>query len=94
MTKAIFNGKVIAESDTAESVEGNTYFPPESLARENFSETDHTTFCGWKGTANYYSVTVEGETAENVAWTYKNPKPEAAHIKEFVAFYPAVKIET
>lgn len=77
-----------------ESVEGNTYFPPDALIRSVFSETDHTTFCGWKGTASYYSVTVGGETAENVAWTYKDPKPEAANIKEFVAFYPMVKIET
>ena len=93
MVKAIFNGSVIADSDQVETVEGNVYFPSDAINRSVFKETDHTTFCSWKGTASYYSVTVDGEIAENVSWTYRNPKYEAANIKEFVAFYPIVKIE-
>ena len=93
MVKAIFNGSIIAESDQVETVEGKVYFPPGAINRSLFKETDHMTFCDWKGTASYYSVTVDGEIAENVSWTYRNPKPEAANIKEFVAFYPIVKIE-
>ena len=93
MVKAIFNGTIIAESDQVETVKGKVYFPPGAINRSVFKETDYTTFCDWKGTASYYSVTVDGEIAENVSWTYRNPKPEAANIKEFVAFYPIVKIE-
>ena len=93
MVKAIFNGSVIAESDQVEAVEGNVYFPSDAINRSVFKETDHTTFCSWKGTASYYSVTVDGEIAENVSWSYRDPKPQAANIKEFVAFYPRVKIK-
>ena len=93
MPRAIFNGTVIAESDTYEVVEGNIYFPPESMKKAHFRATDHTTFCGWKGTANYYSVEAGGENAENAAWTYRDPKPKAANIKDFVAFYPIVTVE-
>ncbi|MDA0656803.1 MAG: DUF427 domain-containing protein [Proteobacteria bacterium] len=94
MAKAIFNGSVIAESGAVEIVEGNTYFPPDAIDRSFFKDTEHTTFCGWKGTASYYSVTANGKTAENAAWTYKDPEPEAANIRDFVAFYPVVKIES
>jgi uncharacterized protein (DUF427 family) len=93
MPRAIFNGTVIAESDAFELVEGNVYFPPGALKRDHFAPTDHTTICGWKGTANYYSVKVGGETAENAAWTYHDPKPKAANIKDYVAFYPIVTVE-
>lgn len=93
MVKAIFNGSVIADSDQVETVEGNVYFPPDAINRSVFNETDHTTFCSWKGTASYYSVTVDGEIAENVSWSYRDPKPQASNIKEFVAFYPRVKIK-
>jgi len=93
MPRAIFNGTVIAESDNFEIVEGNVYFPPKSLKNDHFQPTDHTTVCGWKGTANYYSVEAGGESAENAAWTYRDPKPEAANIKDFVAFYPIVTVE-
>ena len=93
MPRAIFNGTVIAESDTCEVVEGNIYFPPESMKNGHFRPTDHTTFCGWKGTANYYSGEAGGESAENAAWTYRDPKPKAANIKDFVAFYPIVTVE-
>lgn len=93
MARAIFNGTVIAESDRFETVDGNVYFPSDTIRPEYFQPTEHSTVCGWKGTANYYTVTVDGKSAENAAWTYRTPKPAAAEIKEFVAFYPVVTVE-
>ena len=93
MARAVFNGTVVAESDIFEVVERNVYFPPNSLKRDCFRPSDHTTVCSWKGTANYYSVEADGERAENAAWTYHDPKPKAANIKDYVAFYPIVTVE-
>ena len=62
MAKAIWNGKVVAESDRIEVVEGNIYFPPEALKREYFADSNHTSICPWKGTAGYFSLTVDGKT--------------------------------
>ncbi len=90
--KAVFNGTVIAESDETVVVEGNHYFPPESVDTEFFSPTDKTTVCPWKGTASYYDVSVGGESAANAAWYYPEPKEKAAQIKDHVAFYPAVTV--
>lgn len=92
MPKAIFNGTVIAESPTTEVVEGNHYFPRSSVKQEFFSPTDHATVCPWKGTASYFTISVDGVTKENAAWTYLTPKDAAAHITEFVAFYPVVQV--
>ncbi len=91
--RATVNGIVIAESDDTVVVEGNHYFPPASIEREYFSPTAHATVCPWKGTASYFDVTVEGETLTNVAWTYPEPKPDAAHIRDHIAFYPRVTVE-
>jgi uncharacterized protein (DUF427 family) len=94
MPRALFNGVVVADAEETVIVEGNHYFPPESLKLEFFSETlAHTTTCPWKGLASYYDVEVEGERAEAVAWTYKEPSERAAMIKDHVAFYPKVRIE-
>lgn len=93
MPRAIFKGTVIAESEKFEVVDGNIYFPFESMKEGHFQSTDHTTVCGWKGTASYFSVVVDGETAENAAWIYRDPKPKAGNIKDFVAFYPIVTVE-
>ena len=93
MATATFNGRVIAQSDQTVIVEGNHYFPPDSLEWGAFSETDRTTGCPWKGTANYYDVTVDGTSASNAAWTYHDPKGAAAEIKDHVAFYPAVTVD-
>lgn len=94
MPRAVFNGTVIAESDATVVVEGNHYFPPQSLNLEHFEERHgyHTT-CPWKGLASYYDVVVDGEKAEAVAWTYRDLSRAAAEIKDHVAFYPKVKIE-
>jgi len=94
MPQAVFNGVVIAEADDTVVVEGNHYFPPASLKHEFFSETpSYSTTCPWKGLASYYDVEVEGERAESVAWTYKEPSEAASNIKDHVAFYPKVRIE-
>ncbi len=92
MAKAIWNGKVVAESDRFETVEGNIYFPPQALKREYFSETDHSSICPWKGTAGYFSLTVDGKTNPNAAWIYRDPKPAAANSKDHVAFWHGVEV--
>jgi len=93
MAKAIFNGEVIAESDKTVLVEGNHYFPPDSVKKEFFKPTSHHTICPWKGQASYYAVEVNGESKNNAAWYYPDPKNAASHIKDHVAFYPVVKVE-
>ena len=72
--KAIWNGVVIAESDKCESVEGNWYFPPGSIKKEYFLDSDHTSVCGWKGTCNYHHINVDGKRNENACWVYRQPK--------------------
>ncbi|HZR81098.1 MAG TPA: DUF427 domain-containing protein [Candidatus Binatia bacterium] len=94
MPKATWRGKVIAQSERFETVEGNVYFPPSALVREHFRASDHHTVCPWKGTASYYDVVVDGETNPNAAWTYPEPKPAAANIKDHVAFWKGVTVET
>ncbi|MDH3753405.1 MAG: DUF427 domain-containing protein [Acidimicrobiia bacterium] len=91
--RAVLNGTVIAESDDTKVVDGNHYFPPESIRSELFSPTDRHTVCPWKGTASYYTVDVDGQSYDNVGWTYPTPSDAAADIKDHVAFYSAVRIE-
>lgn len=93
MAKAILNGVVLAESDETIVVEGNHYFPPETVNRVYFSESDKTTVCGWKGTANYYDVSVDESTSPAAAWYYATPKEAANEIKDYVAFWGDVKVE-
>lgn len=85
--KATVNDTVIAESDDTVVVEGNHYFPPESLNEDHLEPSDHRTTCPWKGEAHYYDVVVDGERAENAAWYYPAPKDAAAEIEDHVAFY-------
>ncbi len=84
--KAVWKGKVLAESDKTEVVEGNHYFPPESVNKEFFKETQTHTTCPWKGDASYYSIEVDGEVNEDAAWFYPNPNEAAKQIKNYVAF--------
>ncbi len=93
MAQARFNGTVIAESEATIIVEGNHYFPPDSVQRRFFADHDRTSVCGWKGTANYLTVTVDGESAEAAAWYYPDPLDKAAEIKDYLAFYSAITIE-
>ncbi|HNE88654.1 MAG TPA: DUF427 domain-containing protein, partial [Actinomycetota bacterium] len=88
--RATWNGAVLAESDATVIVEGNHYFPPDSLNREYFSDSDTHTVCPWKGTASYYSVTVDGQVNEDAAWVYPQPKEAASEIADHVAFWRGV----
>jgi len=93
MARALWHGKVLAESDKVEIVENNVYFPPASLNRQYFKDSDTTSICPWKGTANYLTVVVDGAENADAAWIYKAPKPAAANIKDHVAFWHGVQVE-
>ena len=93
MAKAIWNGKLIAEAPKVEVVEGNLYFPPESLRRELFRESATHTTCGWKGEACYFDVVVDGQVNADAAWYYPEPKPAALNIRGYVAFWHGVQVE-
>ena len=93
MPRAIWNGAVIAESDKFETVEGNVYFPPDAIRQEFFKPTETHTVCGWKGTASYYTVVVEGQENKDAAWYYPDPKPAASNIKDHIAFWRGVTVE-
>ncbi len=90
--RAVWNDRVIAESDDTVVVEGNHYFPPDSIREEFFEKTSFTSFCGWKGTASYYSVTVDGKTNKNCAWYYAEPNDAAKKIRGRIAFWNGVDI--
>ena len=90
--RAVLNGTVIAESDDTVVVEGNHYFPPESVKTEFLESTSHSTHCPWKGDASYYDITIDGQTQSNAAWYYPAPKEKAAEIKDHVAFYGVVDV--
>ena len=90
--KAIWNGAVLAESDETVVVEGNHYFPADSINREYFRSSATRTVCGWKGQANYYDVVVNGETNSDAAWYYPAAKDDAKEIENHVAFWKGVKV--
>ena len=92
MATATWNGALLAESDTFETVEGNIYFPPATINREHFVESSHRTVCGWKGEASYYDLQVKGETNANAAFYYPDPLPAAMKIKGYVAFWNGVAV--
>ncbi len=93
MPRAIWNGAVIAESDACEMVEGNEYFPPAAVKREYLRPSASHTVCPWKGTASYYDVVVGGQVNRDAAWYYPDPKPAAANIAHYIAFWRGVKVE-
>lgn len=90
--KAIWNGQVLAESDNTVIVEGNHYFPADSLNTEYLQPTETHTVCGWKGTASYYNVVVNGKTNGDAAWYYPNAKDEAKNIENYVAFWKGIDV--
>ena len=94
MARAIWKDKTIAESKVFELVESNVYFPPESVNRDYLQPSDTTTTCAWKGEAHYYHVVVDGEVNQDAAWYYPAPKEAAAHIKDHIAFWRGVRVET
>jgi uncharacterized protein (DUF427 family) len=91
--RAVWNGTVLAESDDTIMVEGNHYFPPESIRTEHFSPSRTTTRCHWKGTASYFTVTVDGQTNRDAAFVYRDPSAAASEIKDYVAFWRGVRVE-
>ena len=91
--KAIWNGTVIAESDDTIVVEGNHYFPADSIKKEFFAPSETHTICGWKGTASYYDVVVNDKTNNDAAWFYPEAKDEAKNIENYVAFWKGVEVK-
>lgn len=93
MVKALWNGKVIAESSRTEVVEGNHYFPMEDIQKDFLEPSGHTSSCPWKGMAQYFTVVVDSEKNRDAAWYYADPKPAAKNIAGRVAFWKGVKVE-
>jgi uncharacterized protein (DUF427 family) len=93
MAKAIWKNIVLAESDQTLVIEGNHYFPPNSVNRDYFKESDNHTTCPWKGVASYYNIEVDGQVNKNAAWYYPTPKPGAKNITNYVAFWKGVRVE-
>jgi uncharacterized protein (DUF427 family) len=91
--KATWNNTEIARSDETVVVEGNHYFPPDSVSKEYLQPSDTHSTCPWKGEASYYNVVVNGETNKDAAWYYPEPKAAAAEIRNHVAFWRGVKVE-
>ncbi|MFQ5776944.1 MAG: DUF427 domain-containing protein [Terriglobia bacterium] len=94
MPKAIWEGVVLAETSNSVVVEGNHYFPPDSIHPEYFKPSKKTTLCPWKGVAHYHDIEVNGKTNPGAAWYYPEPKEAAKNIKDHVAFWKGVRVET
>jgi len=92
MKRASWNGVVIAESDRCVTVEGNEYFPADAVKREFLRDSPTHTVCGWKGTASYYDVVVNGEVNKDAAWYYLATKTAADNIKGYIAFWKGVTV--
>lgn len=93
MPKATWNDAVIAESDAHEIVDGNVYFPPDSINRSHLRESETTTHCPWKGDAHYYDVVVDDQVNKDAAWYYPQTKEAANNIEGYVAFWKGVTVE-
>ncbi len=91
--KAIWNGQTVAQSDDTVVVEGNHYFPAESLNDQYFQDSATTSVCPWKGTASYKSLSVDGQINKDAAWYYPEPKETAAEIKDRYAFWKGVEVQ-
>ena len=92
MVRAVWNDTVLAESDDTVIVEGNHYFPADSVRMDLMRPSDTTSFCGWKGMASYYTAVAGDRTNEDCAWCYADPNPDAAHIRGMVAFWKGVRV--
>lgn len=90
--KAVWNGRVLAASDETIVVEGNHYFPPESIDRRCFEASDKRTYCNWKGEASYYDIHVDGERCAAAAWFYPEAMKAAKNIENYVAFWKGVEV--
>jgi uncharacterized protein (DUF427 family) len=94
MAKATWRGATLAESAQCKTVEGNLYFPLESLNQDYFIDSPTTSVCSWKGSANYYSVKVGDEINKDAAWVYREPKEAAKQIANHVAFWKGVEVQS
>jgi uncharacterized protein (DUF427 family) len=92
MMKAIWNGAVLAQSDRTIVVEGNHYFPPDAIDRQYFHDSTAHTVCPWKGTASYYTLSVDGLQNKDAAWYYPAPKDAAKQIAGYIAFWKGVQV--
>ena len=92
MPKAMWKGATLAESREGLVVEGNYYFPPQSLKREYFKPSVTHTTCSWKGEASYYDIEVNGQVNKDAAWYYPSPKDAAKSITGYVAFWKGVQV--
>jgi uncharacterized protein (DUF427 family) len=92
MVKAVWNGITIAESDDTVVVEGNHYFPRESVHADMLTDSATTSVCPWKGTASYHNIVTGGATNANAAWYYPDPKSAASEIKDRIAFWKGVQV--
>ncbi len=90
--KAIWKNTVIAQSDETVVIEGNHYFPADSVRTELLNDSDTTTVCPWKGTASYYNIDADGETNQDAAWSYPAPKDAASEIRGHIAFWKGVQV--
>lgn len=90
--KAVWKGTVLAESVNTILIEGNHYFPPDSVSRQYLKESEHHSRCPWKGLASYYHVVVAGEKNQNAAWYYPEPSEAAKEIQNYVAFWKGIEI--
>jgi uncharacterized protein (DUF427 family) len=93
MPKAIWKGQVIAESNNTKQVEGNQYFPPDSVNFDLLQESTTTSVCGWKGTANYYDIKVGDEVNKDAVWVYRETKDAAKDIAGYLAFWKGVEVK-
>ena len=93
MTRALWNGTVIAQSDATIVVEGNHYFPPADVDPAYLRPSSTHTICSWKGTASYHDVLVGADVNKDAAWYYPEPKPAAANIAGYIAFWRGVQVE-
>jgi len=91
--KAIWNNKIIAESEDTKVVENNHYFPHEAIKKEFFKHSEAKSTCPWKGVASYYTIKVDGQENSDAAWYYPNPKQAAQNIENHVAFWKGIKVE-
>lgn len=90
--KAIWNGQIIAESENTINVEGNQYFPANTVNIDFLSGSETHTVCHWKGTASYYNLVVDGETNKDAAWYYPETSGLAENIKGYIAFWKGVEV--
>ncbi len=93
MKQAIWNGEVIAESERTVNIEGNAYFPHDTIKKEFFEHSQTHTICPWKGEASYYTINVNGKENKDAAWYYPEVSEQAKGIKNHVAFWRGVEVK-